>query len=526
VNSRQQQQQAAAARQQRPTANSRRWPPPLWHEPLPRHRFNCAAVGPQKANMADEEARRRRRREAAAAVARAAAQAEEHAEEGLRVDGFPARHPQLRALNGLWTRGEGDFANYRPHWGRGGGRFFLYHHAEAGWVFSDTLRPDGHGYWARAISTGGGGGDGGGGGVPMGEATSWRVIGPPAADVSLRIVGGGEAGGGMGCTAVPGPTHHAAAARIQAAQRGAAVRRRRQADAAAAAASAAAAAAGVAGQLVPEPELSAAEQQEQRVTRLQALWRGRFCRQLRRWAAEEPESLATLTHFLKVHGVGRLVPHFRWLHVTWEVFVQLTPKRLGGVMFPHVDFGPTCRWDPSNGTGRISWGLEAELRRRLNGALRRERIRAAGRKRAEQSRREAAEAAEAQEALRAQRQLELEAGQRRAIARQREAREAILGTMRGAMRAREREAARRDALETTRAKWQGSVAAQERRRHAAEVAKRAERWAGRREQQQQQAEQDERRWRRRAQREAVRVGDALTVLSGEALQRGGGAVSS
>ena len=118
-------------------------------------------------------------------------------------------------------------------------------------------------------------------------------------------------------------------------------------------------------------------------------------RQRVRWAAEDPSSAAPLRAFLGKAGLARLAAHFlsRRVPVRWEQMLALTPKTLGGHLFPHVDFkfstpeaAAQFRWAPHNTSGRIYWGLPADERERLGKALRTELVRIAAREQSEEDR--------------------------------------------------------------------------------------------------------------------------------------------
>eukprot|EP01048_Picozoa_sp_COSAG05_P030407 COSAG05_NODE_10543_length_560_cov_0.683297_1_plen_147_part_10 len=74
-----------------------------------------------------------------------------------------------------------------------------------------------------------------------------------------------------------------------------------------------------------EPEQEAEPQavcgDSTRICQAQAVFRGYRLRQHRRWAAEEPESLAQLSHILRSHFLGHLLPYFvEQLHVCFDIF--------------------------------------------------------------------------------------------------------------------------------------------------------------------------------------------------------------
>ena len=319
---------------------------------------------------------------------------------------------------------------------------------DEGWVIHDRLLPEGRTHWAKAASISGG--------VPLGDATQWTQVGPPRRMLSLRISGHAQIPDeslSVGNSPFPGARQTAAATRIQAAERGRQARR----------------------PPLPEPELSAQPEsklspEERYVRRFQAAFRSHRVRQYRRWAAEDPESMASIGHILRANSLGHLLPYFvQKLRITWEKFCQLTPKRLGGVLYPHVDF------DSSHTASmmRIRWGVRAPDHTRLSAALRKLRIQQAAQLQAATRQAEQDATALEMAQLRLQRAAELEEHERRKKRLMAVERNELLQMLRH--NEREKEAAQQllASKEKKRRRLQGTVAAAELRRREAEATARA-----------------------------------------------------
>ena len=455
----------------------------------------------------------------AARVARANEQSA--ALSALEVDGFPTDDGALRALNGVYARGAADFENYRPAWSKrdSDGDGFLFFHGADGWVFSDKPPGEKHHYLAAAVPVLDDGA------IPIDEkSTTWKIS--SGREVAIKIVGhtgmgvqdvllvrtGRAEAALVQSPPVPAETlgpdgsidaRHASvslqperkdaewvqreqsATRLQAAWRGAAVRKQQIAtrrDAAAAAASDAEAADrdNVTHSADNDDEHQADDLVKYKFAlRLQSCMRGHCLRRRRRWQAEDLESTAPLRAFLGKIGLARLANYFIERGVQWEQFLTLTTKRLGGHMFPHVDFKFTSpeaaaqfRWKPDNTTGRVPWGLPVDERNRLGKALRAERAKIAGREKATQDREDAALKAAEAAALRKVREAEIAEGRIRAEKKLAHERQETLRLLQ--WKQREKAAAEKKDEERKRKimQLQGGIAAQELQRRNAENARR------------------------------------------------------
>ncbi len=451
------------------------------------------------------------RQNEAARVARANEQS--GALKALEVDGFPLDGP-LCFLNGVYARGTADFENYRPAWSKrdGSGDGWLFFHGADGWVFSDKPPSGLRHVLAAAVPVLDDGT------IPIDDkSTSWRI--KHGGEVSIQIVGHADMGfqDELSVRTERAKAAHSppvapeqqesdasieverssedslhldhkgaewvereqAAARLQAGWRGAVVRRQfsaTQRETAAAGADRNA----IADTLDPDEENQDDGPVEYKYAiRLQSCTRGHCLRRRLRWLAEDPESTAPLRAFLGKVGLARLANYFIERKVQWEQFLTLTPKRLGGHMFPHVDFKFTSpeaaaqfRWKPDNTTGRVTWGLPVDERNRLGKALRAERAKIAGRAQASQDREEAALKAARAAALRKEREAEIAEGKVRAEKKRAHDREETLKLLQW----KQRETAAVEQKEAERKRkilqLQGSIAAQEMQRRNAEKARR------------------------------------------------------
>ena len=460
------------------------------------------------------------RRTEAARVARANEQSA--ALNALEVDGFPTDDGELRSLNGVYARGTADFENYRPAWSKrdSDGDGFLFFHGVDGWVFSDKPPGKKRRYLAAAVPVLDDGA------IPIDEkSTTWRIS--SGRQVDIKIVGHTDMGvqdavlvrtrraeaALVHSLPVPAETldpddsidarhllvslqperkkdaewaeREQSATRLQAAWRGAAVRKQQivtQCDAAVAAASDAESVdRHNVTHSVDKDDLHLADDlvEYKYALRLQSCMRGHCLRRRRRWRAEDLESSAPLRAFLGKIGLARLANYFIERGVQWEHFLTLTTKRLGGHMFPHVDFKFTSpeaaarfRWKPDNTTGRVPWGLPVDERNRLGKALRAERAKIAGREKATKDREdEALKAAEAT-ALRKVREAEIAEGRIREEKRLAHERQETLKLLQ--WKQRENAAAKKKDEERKRKimQLQGGIAAQELQRRNAENARR------------------------------------------------------
>ena len=501
----------------------------------------------------------------------------------LEVDGFSHDDPRLHRLNGVYVRGAADFESYRPSWSklledssdsRDG---FLFFHGADGWVFSDKPADETHRYLAAAAKDA----RHADGAIPVGAKTVWKLRnadGGVGGELVIRIVehteaqpldvltaraGRSEAAPGLAELFGGAEDDAAAAARIQAAHRGKATRRQlsaaaaareaeaecasqeratvtlqsaqrshatrrqlavqRDAQSAAEAAAEAAAASAGGDQEYQDDDLV----EHKFAVRLQSNIRGHCLRRRLRWQAEDLSSTAPLCAFLGKAGLGRLANYFLERGVLWEQLITLTPKQLGGHMFPHVDFKFTSpeaaalfQWKPENTSGRVPWGLPADERLRLGKALRAERVRIAGREKADEDK--AAAAAKEAEAVmtKARRQNEIAEGASRAERKAKYEREETLKLLQG--KQREEAAAKALAQKTKErvGRLQGGIAEQERGRRDAELARiKADREVEKRKDAEERKKQALAA-RRKGQLSCVKVGATLRVCEVDQLAKG------
>jgi hypothetical protein len=428
----------------------------------------------------------------------------------LEVDGFPVDGP-LRFLNGVYARGTADFENYRPAWSKQDSDGFLFFNGADGWVFSDKPPAVVHQYLAAAVPVLDDGT------IPIDDkSTSWRIksggevfvqifghadmeaaqgvlsVRPeqaeaaavclppiprdlPESDASIEVERSSEVNLQLKHKDAESVEREQAAARLQAGWRGAVVRKQLNA------------AQHETATAVADRDTVDADEENQDddlveykyATRLQSCIRGHCLRRRLRWLAEDPESTAPLRAFLGKVGLARLANYFIQRKVQWEQFLTLTPKRLGGHMFPHVDFKFTSpeaaaqfRWKPDNTTGRVTWGLAVDERNRLGKALRAERAKIAGREKASQDTEDAALREAEAAALRKVREKEIVEGKVRAEKQRLHEREETLKQLQW----KQRETAAAEQKEAKRKRQilqlQGGIAAQELQRRNAEKARR------------------------------------------------------
>lgn len=482
----------------------------------------------------------------------------------LEVDGFPVDGPLCR-LNGVYERGAADFENYRPAWSKrdSDGDGFLFFHSAEGWIFSDSPPGSQHTYLVSALAR-----DDDDGAIPIDDrSTTWRIAGACGRnEVTVNIIGHTDIRVQDVLLARANRkaalTHHldrASASGANPAEKE--IDFKRVSDASETTLPQRTTT--TAHTTHPGPGsprgnprghhtcgeqdygqhhrnqhqfMHSSDEEDQTETnklvehkyavQLQSCIRGHCLRRQLRWRAQDPESTAPLRAFLGKAGLARLANYFIARGVQWETLLTLTPKRLGGHMFPHVDFKFTSpeaaaqfRWKPENTTGRVPWGLPVDERTRLGKALRAERAKIAGREKAAQDRedvaRKKAEAAE----LRKLREKEIAEGRIREEKKRAHEREETLKLLQWKQREEAGAQQKDEVRKTMIMQLQGGIAAQELQRRNAGKARRAAAQA--KEDARQAIEREELRHKskRKAALSSLRVGLSVRVLPRQQLSQ-------